>query len=196
MHMLAVYSCHTATKAVSLSSPSSSRTHCVNLPILPASSVVCLQVAGSTISVPVVPLCIPALDIFPQLSTFLYTKRVNHLLVSLHVSESSVSLYTHTPSPLYLYYTNPFGHDNDTISPPPNHFDDQDALYPPNTRLSLYPHLNSFDDDNSAPLCTPHPIQQQQHIISHPSCTPHHFKDHASSCALVALPLNLSYLKD
>jgi hypothetical protein len=118
-HMLAVYSRHAATKHRITLFPIILATHCANLPILPASSVVRPQATGSTISVPVVPLCIPTPDVFPQLLTFLYTKRIDHLLVSLHASKLSVSLCAHIPSPLYLHYTNPFGHDNDTISPTP-----------------------------------------------------------------------------
>jgi hypothetical protein len=102
-HMLAVYCRHVpaATKRRVTLFPIHSiilATHCANLPILLTSEVVCPDVAGSTISVPVVPLCIPAPDVFPQLSTFLYTKRVDHLLASLLPCPAPHPLYRDDPT--------------------------------------------------------------------------------------------------
>ena len=87
-HMLAVYSRHVpaATKRRVTLFPIHNiilAAHCANLPILPPSNVTRPDAVGSTISLPMVPLCIPAPDVFSQLSTFLYTKRIDHLLASL-----------------------------------------------------------------------------------------------------------------
>ncbi|KAH7928837.1 hypothetical protein BV22DRAFT_1003883 [Leucogyrophana mollusca] len=58
--------------------------HCANLPSLPPYAPTSVPDApGSSISIPVVPLCIPSPDTFSRLSNFLYTKRVDHLLASL-----------------------------------------------------------------------------------------------------------------
>ncbi|KAG1847263.1 hypothetical protein C8R48DRAFT_815144 [Suillus tomentosus] len=54
--------------------------HCANLPVLPTPTPAIAECAGQEIKVPVVPLCIPAPEIFPQLSAFLYTKCIDHLL--------------------------------------------------------------------------------------------------------------------
>ncbi|OJA16576.1 hypothetical protein AZE42_03837 [Rhizopogon vesiculosus] len=73
-------------------------THCANLPILPASRPALPECAGQEIKVPVVPLCIPAPEVFPQLSAFLYTKRIDHLLGSLLPCPSPPQLYLDDPS--------------------------------------------------------------------------------------------------
>ncbi|KAG8216131.1 hypothetical protein J3R82DRAFT_8134 [Butyriboletus roseoflavus] len=102
-HMLAVYSRHVpaATKRRVTLFPIHNiilATHCTNLPVLPASDVVRPDVAGSTVSVPVVPLCIPAPEVFPLLSTFLYTKRIDHLLASLLPCPAPHPLYRDDPT--------------------------------------------------------------------------------------------------
>ncbi|EGO01235.1 hypothetical protein SERLA73DRAFT_167356 [Serpula lacrymans var. lacrymans S7.3] len=71
--------------------------HCANLPQLPESNPSAPDVPGSSISVPVVPLCIPAPETFPHLSAFLYTKRVDHLLSSLLPCPAPPSLYREEP---------------------------------------------------------------------------------------------------
>lgn len=73
-------------------------THCANLPILPTSTPALVECAGQEIKVPVVPLCIPAPEVFPQLSTFLYTKRIDHLLVSLMPLPTPPQLYRDDPT--------------------------------------------------------------------------------------------------
>ncbi|KAH0831260.1 hypothetical protein J3R83DRAFT_13894 [Lanmaoa asiatica] len=102
-HMLAVYSRHVpaATKRRVTLFPIHNivlATHCANLPILPTSNITRPDVAGSTVSVPVVPLCIPAPEVFPQLSTFLYTKRIDHLLASLLPCPAPHPLYRDDPT--------------------------------------------------------------------------------------------------
>jgi len=102
-HMLAVYGRHVpaATKRRVTLFPIHSiilATHCANLPILPPSNVIRPDTVGSTVSVPVVPLCIPAPDVFPQLSTFLYTKRIDHLLASLLPCPAPHPLYRGDPT--------------------------------------------------------------------------------------------------
>jgi len=57
--------------------------HCANLPILPTSMPALVECAGQEIKVPVIPLCIPFPEVFPQLSTFLYMKCIDHFLASL-----------------------------------------------------------------------------------------------------------------
>ena len=47
---------------------------------------------------PVVPLRIPAPGVFPILSTFLYTKRINHLLASLLPCLAHHLLYRNDPT--------------------------------------------------------------------------------------------------
>jgi len=55
--------------------------HCANLPILPSASHGHFpENPGSSITVPVVPLCIPAPELFNSLSLYLYTKRLPSLL--------------------------------------------------------------------------------------------------------------------
>ena len=39
-------------------------------------------------------MCIPAPEVFPQLSTFLYTKRIDHLLATLLPQPAPAALYT------------------------------------------------------------------------------------------------------
>jgi hypothetical protein len=58
-------------------------THCTNLPIVPTLTPALVECAGQEIKVPVIPLCIPFPEVFPQLSTFLYTKHIDHLLALL-----------------------------------------------------------------------------------------------------------------
>ncbi|KAF8432132.1 hypothetical protein L210DRAFT_3719000 [Boletus edulis BED1] len=101
-HMLGVYSRHvpTAAKCRVTLFPIHNvflATHCTNLPILPPSNVTRPDAAGATISLPMVPLCIPAPDVFPQLSMFLYTKRIDHLLTSLLPCPIPHALYRDDP---------------------------------------------------------------------------------------------------
>ncbi|KAN0094560.1 hypothetical protein V8E55_002847 [Tylopilus felleus] len=102
-HMLAVYSRHVPAEAkrrVTLFPIHNIilATHCANLPLLPASNIARPDAPGSTVSLPVVPLCIPAPGVFPQLSTFLYTKRVDHLLTSLMPCPVPHPLYRNDPA--------------------------------------------------------------------------------------------------
>ncbi|KIK98879.1 hypothetical protein PAXRUDRAFT_133258 [Paxillus rubicundulus Ve08.2h10] len=102
-HMLAVYSrqVNATTKRRVTLFPIHNiilAAHCANLPMLPTSNVAHPETAGSSISVPVVPLCIPAPEVFPQLSTFLYTKRIDHLLASLLPSPVPQQLYRDDPT--------------------------------------------------------------------------------------------------
>ncbi|KAF8452639.1 hypothetical protein L210DRAFT_3468701 [Boletus edulis BED1] len=101
-HMLGVYSRHVpaaAKRRVTLFPIHNIilATHCANLPILPPSNVTRPDAAGATISLPMVPLCIPAPDVFPQLSMFLYTKRIDHLLTSLLPCPVPHALYRDDP---------------------------------------------------------------------------------------------------
>ena len=101
-HMLAVYSRQvpTATKCqVTLFTMHNIIlvSHCMNLPILQSSTPAMPKLAGESILIPIVPLCIPAPEVFPQLSTFLYTKRINHLLATLPPQPAPTSLYTEDP---------------------------------------------------------------------------------------------------
>ncbi|KAG0697126.1 hypothetical protein DFH29DRAFT_984387 [Suillus ampliporus] len=73
-------------------------THCANLPILPTSPPAFVECTGQEIKVPVVPLCIPAPEVFPQLSTFLYTKRIDHLLGALLPLPTPPQLYLDDPT--------------------------------------------------------------------------------------------------
>ncbi|KAG2361034.1 hypothetical protein BDR07DRAFT_1359416 [Suillus spraguei] len=73
-------------------------THCTNLPILPVSTPALVEHAGQEIKVPIVPLCIPSPEVFPQLSTFLYTKRIDHLLASLMPLPTPPPLYRDDPT--------------------------------------------------------------------------------------------------
>ncbi|KAG2049710.1 hypothetical protein BDR06DRAFT_893395 [Suillus hirtellus] len=72
--------------------------HCANLPVLPTPTPAIAECAGQEIKVPVVPLCIPAPEVFPQLSTFLYTKRIDHLLGSLMPLPTPAQLYLDDPT--------------------------------------------------------------------------------------------------
>ena len=76
--------------------------HCAifsaNLPILQSSAPATPKSAGESISIPVVPLCNPAPEVFPQLSTFLYTKCIDHLLATLLPQPAPASLYTEDPT--------------------------------------------------------------------------------------------------
>ncbi|KAG2103379.1 uncharacterized protein F5147DRAFT_746682 [Suillus discolor] len=72
--------------------------HCANLPVLPTPAPAIAECAGQEIKVPVVPLCIPAPEVFPQLSTFLYTKRIDHLLGSLMPLPTPPQLYLDDPT--------------------------------------------------------------------------------------------------
>ncbi|KAG2138377.1 hypothetical protein DEU56DRAFT_736450 [Suillus clintonianus] len=71
--------------------------HCANLPILPTSTPAFVECEGQDIKVPVVPFCIPAPEVFHQLSRFLYTKRIDHLLGSLLPFATPPSLYQDDP---------------------------------------------------------------------------------------------------
>ncbi|KAH7912849.1 hypothetical protein BJ138DRAFT_1171679 [Hygrophoropsis aurantiaca] len=58
--------------------------HCTNLPALPTQKATSIpDVAGSSITLPIIPLCIPSPETFPHLSRFIYTKRVDELYSSL-----------------------------------------------------------------------------------------------------------------
>ncbi|EIW79680.1 hypothetical protein CONPUDRAFT_166409 [Coniophora puteana RWD-64-598 SS2] len=65
--------------------------HCANLPVFPPTSLSSapssphsgVDGAVETLDLPVLPLCIPSPETFPILSTFLYTRRRDHLLSSL-----------------------------------------------------------------------------------------------------------------
>ena len=72
--------------------------HCANLPILQSSVPATPKSAGKSILIPVVPLCIPAPEVFSQLSTFLYTKRIDHLLATLLPQPAFPSIYTEVPT--------------------------------------------------------------------------------------------------
>lgn len=72
--------------------------HCANLPILQQSNPITPHKAGESITIPVVPLCIPAPEVFPQLSTFLYTKRIDYLLATLLSHPVPSALYTEDPT--------------------------------------------------------------------------------------------------
>ena len=102
-HMLAVYSRQVpaATKRQVTLFPTHNiilASHYTNLPILQSSTPAMPKLAGESISIPVVPLCIPAPEVFPQLSTFLYTKCIDHLLATLLPQPAFVSLYTEDPT--------------------------------------------------------------------------------------------------
>jgi len=97
-HMFAVFSSHQLAPAchhimLFLTHNLIFATHCVNLPILPTSTPALVECAGQEIKVPVIPLCIPFPEVFPQLYTFLYMKHIDHLLVLL--------MPLPTPPPLY-----------------------------------------------------------------------------------------------
>ncbi|KAH7909180.1 hypothetical protein BJ138DRAFT_1011360 [Hygrophoropsis aurantiaca] len=114
-HMLAVYARQPQT-ASSSAAPKRRVTlfpthnvilaaNCANLPSLPPSiptSIPSNQTAAATINVPIVPLCVPSPETFPYLSTFLYTKRADHLLASLLPSTSNLFLSSLISSPLSL----------------------------------------------------------------------------------------------
>ena len=85
-HMLAVYSRQSShspnpTRRVTLYPTHNivMAAHCANLPMLPKSTISEPDGAGMVL-LPVVPLCIPAPEMFSQLLGFLYTKNVYHLL--------------------------------------------------------------------------------------------------------------------
>lgn len=69
--------------------------HCANLPLLRSITHPPPKVAGSSITVPVVPLCIPAAELYAPLSMYLYTKRADLLLRSLLpvVPPTSINVY-------------------------------------------------------------------------------------------------------
>ncbi|KAG6329585.1 hypothetical protein ID866_9504 [Astraeus odoratus] len=73
-------------------------THCANLPILEKSTPTPPESAGESITIPVVPLCIPAPGVFPHLSTFLYTKRIDHLLATILPCPAPAALYMGDPN--------------------------------------------------------------------------------------------------
>lgn len=87
-HMLAVYSRQPSTSArrrVTLFPTHNIvlAVYCANLPHLPPSEAPTPSKPGCPITIPVVPLCLPSPETFPQLSSFLYTKQTSHLLASL-----------------------------------------------------------------------------------------------------------------
>ncbi|KAH7928830.1 hypothetical protein BV22DRAFT_1058048 [Leucogyrophana mollusca] len=109
-HMLAVYARQSTSSAAVKRRVTLFPTHnvvlaanCASLPTLPASIPVSasdMQNSPASINVPIVPLCIPSPETFPQLSTFLYTKRADHLLASLLPSSSlPLSLLSASPLP-------------------------------------------------------------------------------------------------
>lgn len=102
-HMFAVFSSHQpapARRRVTLFPAHNLvfATHCANLPVLPTQTPALVEHAGQEIKVPIVPLCIPAPEVFPQLSTFLYTKRIDHLLGSLMPLPTPPQLYRDDPT--------------------------------------------------------------------------------------------------
>jgi len=70
--------------------------HCANLPALPSATHPIPAAAGSSITVPVVPLCIPAPELYTPLSVYLYTKRLDMLLQSLLPALPTTSLNVYT----------------------------------------------------------------------------------------------------
>ena len=70
--------------------------HCSNLPILQSSAPATPKSAGESILIPVVSLCI-APEVFPQLSTFLYPKRIDHLLATL-LPQPAPAAFTEDPT--------------------------------------------------------------------------------------------------
>lgn len=104
-HMLAVYSRQvpaTTKRRVTLFPVHNIilATHCANLPVLQKSNPTPPECVGQSISIPVVPLCIPVPEMFPPLSTFLYTKRIDYLLSTLLPSPVSSALLLEDPSSL------------------------------------------------------------------------------------------------
>lgn len=88
-HMLAVYSRQSSmspnpTRRVTLFPTHNivMASHCAHLPMLPKSIIPTPDNIGQ-MTLPVVPLCIPAPDTFSQLSAYLYLKNANQLLASL-----------------------------------------------------------------------------------------------------------------
>ncbi|KAG2051820.1 hypothetical protein BDR06DRAFT_983416 [Suillus hirtellus] len=82
--------------------------HCMNLPVLPTPTPAIAECTGQEIKVSVVPLCIPAPEIFPQLSAFLYMKHIDHLLGSLMPLPTLPQLYLDDPTtvmPLLTQFT-------------------------------------------------------------------------------------------
>ena len=80
-HMLAVYSSRpTASPRKVTLFPTHQlvlAAHCANLPALPTSSAT--HSAGTSATVPVVPLCLPSPEAFPLLQSYLYTKNTENL---------------------------------------------------------------------------------------------------------------------
>lgn len=102
-HMLAVYSRQVpaaAKRRVKLFPTHNIvlASHCANLPILQQSNPTSPEKAGESITIPIVPLCIPAPEVFPQLSTFLYTKRIDYLLATVLSCPVPPALYTEDPT--------------------------------------------------------------------------------------------------
>lgn len=91
-HMLAVYSSRPTTaspRKVTLFPTHQLvlAAHCANLPALPASSAT--HTAGTSATVPVVPLCLPSPEAFPLLQSYLYTKNTENLSNVLFPSTST-----------------------------------------------------------------------------------------------------------
>ena len=98
-HMLALYSRHPPEKTTIRRSVTLFPTHnivlaahCANLPQLPQSNPACPKKAGEKITLPIIPLCIPSPQTFPQLSAYLYTKNATSLLTSLFSTRPPLSL--------------------------------------------------------------------------------------------------------
>lgn len=69
--------------------------HCSKLPLLAASSRV--VEANGTVTLPIVPLCIPSVETFPILQSYLYTKRTDLLLSALLPSPPTLPQTTSVP---------------------------------------------------------------------------------------------------
>lgn len=81
-HLLAVYSKPVSRVAIHPAHALVLASHCAHLPSLPHSKPTMPMAAGSTLILPVVPLCLPSPETFPILLHYLYTKRHDHLLAS------------------------------------------------------------------------------------------------------------------
>jgi hypothetical protein len=90
-HMLAVYSSRPTTSPRKVTLFPTHQlvlaAHCANLPALPASSAT--HHAGTSATVPVVPLCLPSPEAFPLLQSYLYTKNTENLSNVLSPSTST-----------------------------------------------------------------------------------------------------------
>ncbi|KAN0085895.1 hypothetical protein V8E55_007029 [Tylopilus felleus] len=169
-----------------------------------ASNVACPDTPGSTLSLPVVPLCTPALDVSPQLSAFLCTKCIDHLLTSLMPFPVPRPLYRDDPvgdqvPVLFQLYSSKLATTHSAqmlLLPVP------DVTCPDTPRSTVSPHphapsplLHPYDDpDNDAahtlsfsylatttrPLPHPPPPHDDNDTTSrrYPSCHHHHHHHH------------------